>query len=58
MIENRDKDEFVKRMDELITDDKKKEFSNYSVEMAQKYSKDNIKDIWIKFIDNIGENNV
>ena len=45
-------------MDELITDDKKTKFSNYSIEMAQKYSKDNIKNIWIKFIDNIGENNV
>lgn len=59
LIPNRNKNDFIKKINEIIENpEKQKSFSENSLITANKFSKDNISEIWNKFIDNIGDKNV
>ena len=54
LISNRNKDEFIKAVNELIENpEKQKSFSEYSLITANKFSKNSISEMWNKFINNI-----
>lgn len=54
LIPNRDKKQFAQKTDELINNfEKQKSLSENSLVIANKFSKDNISEIWNKFINNI-----
>lgn len=59
LISNRNKNDFIKKINELLEDsEKQKSFSENSLVTANKFSKDNISEIWNKFIDSIGDESV
>lgn len=59
LIPDRNKKLFVEKLIEIINNaEKQKIFSENSLVIANKYSKQNISEIWNKFIDNIGDKSV
>lgn len=59
LIPNRDKKQFAKKIDEIINNfEKQKDLSENSLIIANKFSKDNISEIWNKFINSIGDKSV
>lgn len=54
LIANRNKKDFIEKINELIKDSEKRNlFSKNSLITADKFSKNNISEIWNKFIDNM-----
>lgn len=54
LVANRDKNQFVKKIDEIINNfELQKSLSENSIIVANKFSKNNISEIWNKFINNI-----
>ena len=54
LISNRDKNQFAKKIDEIINNSElQKSLSENSIVVANKFSKNNISEIWNKFINNI-----
>lgn len=54
LVENRNNEVFVNKIYEIIENSEKKEnFSNYSLEVAKKFSREEINEKWIKFLANL-----
>ncbi len=59
LIENRSKEDFVKKINYIIENsDTKKLFSNNSISISSKYLKENISKEWNNFINNMKNKNV
>lgn len=54
LVENRNNEEFVNKIYELIKNSEEKEnFSNYSLEVAKKFSKEKVEKMWNEFLSSL-----